>query len=57
MSEYNKFENNSKENSITQEDEEELYLLGIQKNADIICIISDILSYIATMQPVAISHI
>ena len=47
MSEYNKFENNSKENSITQEDEEELYLLGIQKNADIICIISDILSYIA----------
>ena len=56
MSEYNKFENNSKENSITQEDEEELYLLGIQKNADIICIISDILSYIATIESIELIY-
>ena len=55
MSEYNKFENNSKENSITQEDEEELYLLGIQKNADIICIISDILS-IATIESIELIY-
>ena len=56
MSEYNKFENNSKENSITQEDEEEWYLLGIQKNADIICIISDILSYIATIESIELIY-
>ena len=50
--EYSKYDNTNIYNKFTDNDKEELNLLSIQHIADIIFIISDILSYIATLESV-----
>lgn len=42
--------------SITEDDKEELNLLSIQKSADIVTIISDILSYVSTMESIELIY-
>lgn len=42
----------NKDINISEDDQGELYLLNIQKNADLICIIADILSYSATLESI-----
>lgn len=41
---------------LSENDKEELHLLGIQHFADVICIISDILSYISTLESIQLVY-
>lgn len=53
-SDYN--EGNIDFESITEYDKEELYLLNIQHSADIIVILSDILSYVSTIESIELIY-
>ena len=53
-SDYN--EGNIDFESITEYDKEELYLLNIQHSAEIIIILSDILSYVSTIESIELIY-